>query len=152
MRVRIPFAVLALLACGVTRLWGQQPEGPPAPPQPVAQNRTIVTNVGLVNVLFNVVNGGNKIIADMEQKDFKVFDDNVPQEIRFFSRQTDLPLRVGLLLDPSNSIRQRLQFEQEAAVDFLFSVIRKDKDQAFLMSVDDEPEIIQDFTGDLDKL
>ena len=88
----------------------------------------------------------------MEQKDFKVFDDGKPQEIRFFSRQTDLPLRVGLLLDTSNSIRQRLQFEQEAAIDFLFSVIRKDKDQAFLMTVDDEPEIIQTFTSDLDRL
>ena len=54
----------------------------------------------------------------------------------------------GLLLDTSNSIRQRLQFEQEAAIDFLFNVIRRDKDQAFLMTVDDQPEVIQDFTGD----
>ena len=57
-----------------------------------------------------------------------------------------MPLRVGLLLDTSNSIRQRLQFEQEAAIDFLFNVIRQDKDQAFLMTVDDDPEVIQDFT------
>ena len=152
MRVRITFAVHALLTCGVTGLWAQQPRPPAAPEQPIVQSQAIRRNVNLVNVLFNVVNQRNKIIADMEQKDFKVFDDNAPQEIRFFSRQTDLPLRVGLLLDTSNSIRQRLMFEQEAATDFLYSVIRKDKDQAFLMTVDDEPEIIQDFTSDLDRL
>src|SRR5262249_41140075 len=117
-----------------------------------SSQETIITNVNLVNVLFTVVNNRNKIIADMEQKDFRVYDNNLPQEIRFFSHQTDLPLRVGLLLDTSNSIRQRLTFEQDAASDFLYSVIRKDKDQAFLMTVDDEPGVIQDFTGDLDKL
>jgi Ca-activated chloride channel family protein len=150
MRVRIVSTFLAILACGAAGLRAQEPKTSPEPP--VAQQQPIVKNVSLVNVLFNVLSARNKIIADMEQKDFKVFDDNVPQEIRFFSRQTDLPLRVGLLLDTSNSIRQRLQFEQEAAVDFLFSVIRKDKDQAFLMSVDDDPEIVQSSTSDLDRL
>ncbi len=109
-------------------------------------------NVNLVDVLFTVFNNRNKIVPDLEKEDFKVFDDNVPQEIRFFSRQTDLPLRVGLLLDTSNSIRQRLQFEQQAATDFLFNVIRPDKDQAFLMDVDDSPEVIQPFTADVQHL
>ena len=152
MRFRSLSLCLMVLTFGVAGLRAQEPQAPPAPQAPLPQSPTIRRNVSLVNVLFNVLNPRNKIIADMEQKDFKVFDDNVPQEVRFFSRQTDLPLRVGLLLDTSNSIRQRLPFEQEAAVDFLFSVIRKDKDQAFLMSVDDDPEIIQDFTGDLDRL
>ena len=104
------------------------------------------------DVLFTVLDRKNKIVSDLSQDNFKVFDDGKPQEIRFFSQQTDLPLRVGLLLDTSNSIRERLQFEQEAAIDFLFNVIRRDKDQAFLMTVDDQPEVIQDFTGDLDLL
>lgn len=116
------------------------------------QTQPIRTNVNLVNVLFNVVNQRNRIVADLDQKDFSVFDDNMPQEIRFFSRQNDLPLRVGLLLDTSNSIRERIQFEQDAAIDFLYGVIRRDKDQAFLMDVDDSPEVVQDFTGDLDRL
>ena len=153
MRVRVTPAVIALLSAGFVGLWGQQPQQP-APPVPEQPPRTqaIRRNVDLVNVLFTVVNQRNKIVADLEQKNFRVFDDNIPQEIRFFSRQSDLPLRVGLLLDTSNSIRQRIQFEQEAAVDFLFNLIRRDKDQAFLMDVDDDPEIVQDFTGDLDHL
>ena len=109
-------------------------------------------NVNLVNVLFTVFDKRNKLVTDLTQGRFQVFDDNVRQEIRFFSRQTDLPLRVGLLLDTSNSIRERLQFEQEAAIDFLSSVIRRDKDQAFLMTVDDQPEMMQGFTGDVDRL
>jgi VWFA-related protein len=91
----------------------------------------------------------HNFITDLEQKDFKVFEDGTQQEIRFFGRQTDLPLRIGLLLDTSNSIRPRLEFEQDAAIDFLRSVIRRDEDMAFLMTFDNEPEVIQDFTGDL---
>jgi VWFA-related protein len=63
-----------------------------------------------------------------------------------------LPLRIGILLDTSNSIRPRLEFEKEAANDFLQHVIRRNKDQAFLMTFDNEPEVIQDFTGDLSLL
>ena len=116
------------------------------------QGASIRQNVNLVDVLFTVFNGKNKIVSNLEKENFKVYDDNVQQEIRFFSRQTDLPLRVGLLLDTSNSIRQRLQFEQQAATDFLFNVIRRDEDQAFLMDVDDSPEVIQPFTADVQHL
>jgi VWFA-related protein len=105
-----------------------------------------------VDVLFTVLNRQNKIVADLNSENFRVFDDDAPQQIRFFNRQTDMPLRVGLLLDTSNSIRDRLKFEQQAAIDFLYNVIRRDKDQAFLMTVDDEPEMVQAFTADLDTL
>ena len=80
----------------------------------------------MVPVLFTVFNRRYKIVKDLDKEDFRVLDDNVPQEVRSFCRQTDLPLRVGLLLDTSNSIRERLQFEQDAAVDFLFNVIRRE--------------------------
>jgi len=94
----------------------------------------------------------HNFITDLDQSDFKIFEDGTQQEIRFFGRQTGLPLRIGLLLDTSNSIRPRLEFEQDAAIDFLNSVIRRDKDMAFLMTFDNEPEVIQDFTGDLSLL
>ena len=103
---------------------------------------TIKIPVNLVDVLFTVLNRRNKLISTLEQKDFKVLDDNVPQDIRYFSKQTDLPLRIGMLLDTSNSIRDRLKFEQDAANNFLFSVLRRNKDEAFLMTFDDEPEIL----------
>jgi Ca-activated chloride channel homolog len=156
---RIP-AFLLTLALAAPSVWAQAPAAPAAPaapPQPAqaapAQpNDSIRTDVNLVDVLFTVMDRKNKIVSDLSQGNFTVFDDGKPQEIRFFSQQTDLPLRVGLLLDTSNSIRQRLQFEQEAAIDFLFNVIRRGKDEAVLMTVDDQPEVIQDFTGDMDLL
>src|SRR6202021_4027179 len=54
----------------------------------------------------------------------------------------------GMGPDPSNSIRERLKFEQDAAINFIFNALRRGKDQAFLMTFDDGPQIIKDFTGD----
>src|SRR5262249_21506109 len=90
----------------------------------------------------------NKLVRDLEQGYFKVLDEGKPQEIRYFSKQSDLPLRIGMLLDTSNSIRERIKFEQDASVSFLFSVLRRNKDEAFVMTFDDEPQIIQAFTSD----
>jgi Ca-activated chloride channel family protein len=156
MRVRITLAVFAAaLLCSV-ELCAQQPQPPPPAPPPVetpaTAGQSIRQNVNLVDVLFTVLTKQNRIVADLNRDNFRVFDDGAEQEVRFFNRQTDLPLRVGLLLDTSNSIRDRLKFEQQAAIDFLYNVIRRDKDQAFLMTVDDEPEMAQGFTGDLDNL
>jgi len=108
--------------------------------------------VELVNVVFTVVNRRQKFIIDLDRSNFKVFEDGRPQEIRHFSRETDLPLRVGMLLDTSNSIRDRLKFEQEAAIDFFHNVVRRKKDLAFLMTFDNEPAVIHDFTDDLGAL
>jgi VWFA-related protein len=133
----------------------------PAPPQqPAAQEPAatrqdqgkITQTVNLVDVLFTVLNRRNKLVPDLEKDDFKIFDDKSPQAIRYFSRQTDLPLRIGLLMDTSNSIRDRLKFEQDAATSFLFSVIRHNRDQAFVMTFDDEPALVQTFTDDAGRL
>jgi Ca-activated chloride channel homolog len=157
-RVRITSAILALTVVWCAGLRAQQPQQPLPPSQPPQAEppfnakESIRQNVNLVDVLFTVLNKQNKIVADLNRDNFRVFDDDAQQDIRFFNRQTDMPLRVGFLLDTSNSIRDRLKFEQEAAIDFLYNVIRRDKDQAFLMTVDDEPELVQGFTGDLDRL
>jgi VWFA-related protein len=87
-------------------------------------------------------------VPDLAQDDFKLLDENTAQNIKTFSRQSDIPLRIGLLLDTSNSIRERIKFEQDAAVNFLYTVLRRGKDQAFAMTFDDEPQMVQDFTGD----
>src|SRR6202035_1822730 len=81
-------------------------------------------------------------------ENFKVFDDSAEQEITSFSQPTDLPLRIGMVLDTSNSIRERLKFEQDAAIDFLFNALRRGQDQAFLKEFDDGAQIIKAFTGD----
>src|SRR5713101_7406447 len=132
----------------------EKPQSAPPPQNSAPQQQspqegpTFRATVNLVDVLATVLDRRNKLVSDLDKHDFKIFDDNSLQEIRFFSKQSDLPLRIGMLLDTSNSIRDRLKFEQEAAVDFLYSVLRRGKDQAFAMTFDDEPQIIQSFTGD----
>ncbi len=136
-------------------LQGAKPQSPtPAQPAPSQQepaqqgDQTIKSVVNLVDVLFTVLNRRNKLVPELEKSDFKIWDDKSPQEIRYFSKQSDLPLRIGMLLDTSNSIRDRIKFEQDASINFLFSVLRHNKDEAFVMTFDDEPQIVQPFTGD----
>jgi len=131
------------------------PAPPPTPqePAPDRQDQGRITQVvNLVDVLFTVLNRRNKLVPDLDKDDFKIWDDKSPEAIRYFSRQTDLPLRIGLLMDTSNSIRDRLKFEQDAATSFLFSVLRHNKDQAFVMTFDDEPAVLQGFTDDAGRL
>jgi VWFA-related protein len=131
----------------------QSPEQSPAKPAtPQATTPAITSTTGLVHLVATVMDRRHEFVTDLDQSDFRVLEDGTPQEIRYFGRDTDLPLRIGILLDTSNSIRPRLEFEKEAANDFLQHVIRRNKDQAFLMTFDNEPEVIQDFTGDLSLL
>jgi Ca-activated chloride channel family protein len=137
----------------------QTPANPPAAPpgdanqaQATQKAPTIPIVVNLVDVLFTVLDRRNKLVSGLEKQDFRVLDDNQPQDIRYFSKQSDLPLRIGMLMDTSNSIRDRLKFEQDAADNFLFSVLRRNRDEAFVMTFDDEPEVIQAFTGDTGQL
>src|SRR5215475_1327286 len=145
------FLAFILLALPLSES-AQQPQQPQPPPpnqqEPQRSQITIPVQVNLVNVLATVLNRRNKLVSDLNEEDFKLVDDNVPQSIRYFSRQSDIPLRIGLLLDTSNSIRERIKFEQDAAVNFLYTVLRRGKDQAFAMTFDDEPQMIQSFTGD----
>jgi len=146
----IAAAAVGLALVPLTERAQQQPAA--SPPQAPQQSQTIRREVNLVDVLFTVLNRRNKLVPDLDKGDFKILDDGNPQDIRYFSRQTDLPLRIGMLLDTSNSIRDRIKFEQDAAVNFLYSVIRRGKDQAFVMTFDDEPQILQTFTGDTGSL
>ena len=174
----VAFLLLATLLC-VSAAWAQQqPASPPPPARPnwsapaaeppqagqqtpngqkpgdepqAPQDKTprIVSTTGLVHLVATVTDRRHNFVTDLEQSDFKILEDNTAQDIRFFGRETDLPLRIAVLLDTSNSIRPRLPFEQDAAIDFLNGVIRRNKDMAFLMTFDNEPEVIQDYTGDL---
>ena len=73
-------------------------------------------------------------------------DSKLVTKIRSFSSQTDLPLQVALLVDASNSVRDRFKFEQEAAIEFLNQIIRPNYDKAFVVGFDATPEVTQDFT------
>jgi len=160
MRLRLLGFLPAIGLLGSALLLAQQqnPSNPPAAPAPAPQEplqkseTKITTTVNLVDVLFTVLDRRNKLVPTLEKQDFKVLDDNAAQDIRYFSRQSDLPLRIGMLLDTSNSIRDRIKFEQDAANNFLFSVLRRGKDEAFVMTFDDEPQVVQAFTPDTGRL
>jgi len=163
--LRAFFALGVALAISPGRIHAQQPappvtpgattpaqQTPPSPSQEIppapANQKPIVSTTGLVHLVATVVDRHHNFITDLDKDEFKVIENGVPQDIRFFSRETDLPLRIALLLDTSNSIRPRLDFEKDAAIDFLDKVIRRNRDLAFLMTFDNEPEVIQDYTGD----
>ena len=110
---------------------------------------TIRRRVDEVNVVFTVTDRHGRYVRDLHRDDFKVLDDKKPAtSIRSFSNQTDLPLEVGLLVDASNSVRDRFKFEQESAIQFLNQTIRPRYDKAFVIGFDVTPEVTQDFTDD----
>ena len=98
---------------------------------------TIRTTINEVNVVFTVTDKHGRRITDLKQADFRFLDDNKPPaEVRSFSAETNLPLQVGLLIDASNSVRDRFKFEQESAVEFLNQIVRRRYDQAFVVGFD----------------
>ena len=95
---------------------------------------TIRHTVNEVNVVFTVTDKHGRYVRDLKKEDFKVVDDNKPaSDIRSFHAETNLPLEVGLLVDASNSVRDRFKFEQEAATEFLNQTIRPRYDEAFVI-------------------
>jgi VWFA-related protein len=159
---------LGVLSCVA---WGQTPapatsNPAPQPSQAVAKSSasdapasdqpddfTVRKTVNEVNVVFTVTDKHGHYIKDLQQDQFRVVDDNKPaEEIKSFNRETDLPLQVGLLVDASNSVRDRFKFEQESAIEFLNQTIRPRYDSAFVVGFDVTPEVTQDFTDNTEKL
>ena len=119
---------------------------------PGGDESTIRVEVSRVPLLFAVTDKRNRFITDLEKDDFEVFDNNVKQEIREFVRESDLPLRIGILMDTSNSVRGRFRFEQESAVEFIRGVLAEGSDRAFLVSYDTRAELMVDYTQDAEEL
>jgi len=135
------------------------PENPPTSQQvgpqaaPSQQTPPVIRTVSeLVQLVAAVTDRHRAFVTDLNQNDFHILDNGHPEGISYFSRQTDLPLRIALLLDTSNSVRDRLHFEQDASIDFLTDILRRHKDMAFVMTFDNAPEVVQDYTGDMDLL
>ena len=119
-------------------------------PEPVSSFK-VSTNE--VNVVFTVTDKHGRRITDLKQSDFQVLDDNKPPaQINSFHAETNLPLEVALLIDASNSVRDRFKFEQESAVEFLNQTVRPHYDQALVIGFDATPEVTQDFTDDTQAL
>jgi VWFA-related protein len=114
---------------------------------------TFRKRVDEVNVIFTVTDKHGHFIKDLKKDDIRVLDDHKPpSSVVAFRSETDLPLRVGLLIDASNSIRERFRFEQEAAMYFLSQMIRPKSDEAFVLGFDTTAEVTQDFTDNTEQL
>jgi VWFA-related protein len=125
----------------------------PASAQQEEPAATIRSTVNEVNVVFTVTDKHGRYVKDLRRSDFEVIDDRKPaQEIRSFHNETDLPLQVWLLIDASNSVRDRFKFEQESAIEFLNQTVRPRYDRAFVVGFDVTPEVTQDFTDNTEAL
>src|SRR5271156_5028656 len=128
---------------------------PPAVPGKSDSDDSVATIRHVVNevrVVFTVTDRHGRYIKGLPEGDFRVIDDQKPAEMRSFRSETDLPLQVGLLVDASNSVRDRFKFEQDAAIEFLNAIIRPKYDKAFVVGFDATPEVTQDFTDSTEGL
>jgi VWFA-related protein len=106
----------------------------------------IKVDVDVVSLLASVRDKRGGLVANLEKNDFTVLEDGKAQEIKYFARETDLPLTIGLLVDVSGSQRNLIGIERSAATQFFSTVLRK-KDEAFLISFGEESELLQDYTS-----
>jgi VWFA-related protein len=166
-------AILLAAALLSPALVAQQPAAPPAaqPPaqpapaaaaQPPAQTpadqppdteKPLIVKVNEVNLIFTVTDKHGHYVPNLQQSDFALLDDQkAPAKVNFFHQQINLPLRVGIVIDASTSIRTRFQFEQQSATEFLLEVLKAKSDRAFVMGFDVTPTVTQDWTNNIDGL
>ena len=138
-----------IAALGVS-LAGQQPAQKPATAD--APDTRIILEVNRVDMLFTVTDKKGRFITDLGQNDFEIIENKKKQTIQQFVAESDLPLRLAILIDTSNSIRDRFRFEQEAAATFINGVVRRGTDKAMLVSFDTNAELVTDLTDDITSL
>ena len=169
----VSVAALFFLGLAAQEFRAQQPPSQqPAPAQPLAQQPAqpagqaqpqlkrpaegqqpaIAVEVKTVSVLATVRDKHGKIIPDLNKDDFQLDEDGRPQTINYFAHESDLPLRLGLLVDTSLSQRKVIDQERSASYTFLDQLLRQDKDLAFVIHFDHEVELLQDFTPSKPKL
>src|SRR5579875_502268 len=140
-------SLAALAVCGaVSYSWSQSQQ----PPEP-SESAPIRAEVPRVNMLFTVTDKHGRFVTDLGKSDFQVFENKKPQQIMEFTSESDLPLRLAILIDTSSSIRDRFHFQQEAAINFINSVMRTE-DKAVVVSFDTAAELVADLTNDTNQL
>jgi len=141
------FALLLMTAGWLANLaYAQTPASPPVP------SKELVIDVDLVNVFFSVLDKKGRAIADLEQNEVSILEDDATQKITNFTREAGGPIALAVLIDTSNSIRAQFKVEQEAAIDFFHTTVRRRQDKAMLMSFDSTVDVLQPFTDDADLL
>ena len=129
-----------------------QPAQAPSQEPPQRAPNKIAVQVKTVNVLATVRDRHGKIVSNLTKDDFALEEDQRPQVINYFARESDLALRLGLLVDTSMSQRKVLEQERSASYSFLDHLLREDKDLSFVIHFDKDVELLQDFTPSRPKL
>jgi VWFA-related protein len=145
--------IICFLCLSTGSLAGQIPEvSRLATAQVPTIMETIKVRVDLTNVFMTVTDPQNHAVLGLTKNDFRLFEDNQPQKIRNFSAENGLPLRIAILVDCSYSVRDHLRFEEEAAIEFLKTIMRPRRDLAFVVAFSQEEQVWQDYTDDIEKL
>jgi VWFA-related protein len=165
--------VLTLAAAVATATLAAQQPAAPSAPQPAAPPQAnnaplpaqdsdlavdvnapvIKIGVNEVNLIFTVTDKHGRYNPNLQLHDFALLDDQkAPAHVTSFHQQINLPLRVGILIDTSSSIHSRFQFEQQAASEFLLQILKARSDRAFVMGFDVTPNIVADWSNNLDAL
>src|SRR5215469_2866137 len=146
MQIRAFLGVISVLALAAAQT--------PVPQRPVQADEPtrIQVDVTRVDMLFTVTDKKGRFVTNLTKDDFEVFENKKPQAISEFAAESDLPLRLGILIDTSNSIRGRFKFEQEAAVEFINNVVRSTQDRAMVVRFDNSAELVSDLITDTERL
>src|SRR5262245_33280872 len=109
---------------------------------------SLAVDVDRVNVVFSVSASSGKFITKLQRDDFKVFEDGQPQKITNFNTETNLPLKIALLVDTSGSIHGKVRFERDAASSFFYSALHRGRDKALILTFDHTLTLLQGYTDD----
>jgi Ca-activated chloride channel homolog len=147
-------ASLTVLLLALASLDAQTKRGKPgdAQQQPAAPDAPITVEVNRVNLLFTVADKKGRFVTNLTQDDFDILENKKLQNVIEFAAETNLPLRLGILIDTSNSIRDRFRFQQDAAIEFLKSTVRPAQDKAIVVAFDMTAQLVTDLTDDMAKL
>ncbi len=146
----VTLCVFALLLSGQSKEQAKNKEKP-APADSGDKSR-ITLDVSRVNMLYTVSDKKGRFVTDLTKDDFEVFENKKPQTIIEFAAESDLPLRLAILIDTSNSVRDRFHFQQEAATAFIDGTVRPEHDKAMIVSFDTAAELVADLTDDIGEL
>jgi Ca-activated chloride channel family protein len=110
---------------------------------------TIGVNVDLVLMYASVFDGNGRFFAGLKQENFRLYEDGIEQKVSSFA-QEDVPVSMGILLDLSGSMRGKIEQVKKAALEFIHASNRQD--QVFLIGFNEEVELLQEFTSDIDEI
>jgi VWFA-related protein len=136
---------LSILALCILPVWGQEP---PAPEQSPDTETPITLEVTRVNLLFTVTDKKGRFMTDLKKDDFEITESKKKQKILEFTAESNLPLRLAILVDTSNSVRTRFRFLQDASVDFIETAMRVGQDKGLVMYFDTTAQLAVPLTTD----